>query len=314
VDGEAGVFMESSQLEMNLADALTGELRSLDERLLDDHPVEAYIGYLDAYPKISCFSFISAQVSKCCDILVKRVGERGLAVYHKLVLLTLSRRSTLALPGMNLSEDVRAIYLADLERIVNDIACGAASAGRYQYPQLCKDLAVCSLRLIPAGVAKLHLHSLPRQFLLTSNLGQSVRAWRLVLFDLMGKSPLYEYHMDSNDPACLPQFNPLGWTQFYIRAAALLRLNPRVKGLFGITWFYDPVLDHVSPRLAYLRTLITDNGGKLFRFGPCNPNSIKDATFRSPTRRALYEQGKYTPTLYLAVWPRRELLAWAQRQ
>ena len=81
-----------------------------------------------------------------------------------------------------------------------------------------------ALRLIPAGVAKLHLHSLPRRFLLTSNPRSLARAWWLVLADLVGTSPLYEYHMDSNDPACLPQFNPLGWSLFYRRAAELLCL------------------------------------------------------------------------------------------
>ena len=305
---------QPSAAAVNAAAALEAALRTRDSRLLTDWPIETYLGSLDLYPEISCFSFISPTVHSACDAIQKRVGGDGLAMYHQLVLLTLAHRSRLVLPGRNIPEDVRSLCIGDLDRIVGEIVNGAAPAGRYHYPQMCKDLAVCALRLIPAGVAKLHLHSLPRRFLLTSNPRSLARAWWLVLADLVGTSPLYEYHMDSNDPACLPQFNPLGWSLFYRRAAELLRCNPQVKGLFGITWFYDPVLEVISPRLAYLRKLITDHGGKLFKFGPCDNQSIEDATLRSPTRRLLWEQGKYTPTRYLAVWPRRELIAWAERQ
>src|SRR5262249_25952614 len=89
--------------------ALDAKLRDRDSRLLSDWPVESYLGYLDQYPKISCFSFISPAVQSACDAIRARVDEDGLAMYHQLVLLTLARRSRLVVPDMNLPDDVRSL-------------------------------------------------------------------------------------------------------------------------------------------------------------------------------------------------------------
>jgi hypothetical protein len=37
---------------------------------------------------------------------------------------------------------------------------------------------------------------------------------------------------------------------------------------------------------------------------------IASATARSPTRRKLYEAGKYVPISYTLLWPRERLLRW----
>ena len=69
---------------------LEAALRTRDSRLLTDWPIETYLGSLDLYPDISCFSFISPTVHSACDAIQKRVGGDGLAMYHQLVLLTLA--------------------------------------------------------------------------------------------------------------------------------------------------------------------------------------------------------------------------------
>ena len=71
-----------------------------------------------------------------------------------------------------------------------------------------------------------------------------------------------------------------------------------MKGVFGAAWFRDPALTRISPRLACLRTMVTDHGGRLFPLGPCGADGIRDATAKSPTRRRLYEEGAYTPMSY----------------
>ena len=53
----------------------------------------------------------------------------------------------------------------------------------------------------------------------------------------------------------MQEFSPEGWMRFYLRTAELLRRDPRVKGLIGTSWLYDPALADVSPHLAYLRTV-----------------------------------------------------------
>ena len=92
----------------------------------------------------------------------------------------------------------------------------------------------------------------------------------------------------------------------------LLKQDKRIKGVFGVSWFYDPQLTEISPRLVYLRKLFTDNGGRVFYIGP-NEQATKDALTRSQTRRDLYEQGKYVPTHYIIIWSRKDVLAWADK-
>ncbi len=84
-----------------------------------------------------------------------------------------------------------------------------------------------------------------------------------------------------------------------------------MKGLFGVSWFRDPALSHISPHLTRLTTMVTDHGARLFPLGSCKAEGIRDATAKSKTRRRLYERGAYRPMEYLLVWPRKELLAWA---
>ena len=54
------------------------------------------------------------------------------------------------------------------------------------------------------------------------------------------------------------------------------------------------------------------NGGRLFYYGSSEA-MIKDALFKSPTRRRLYEEGLYVPRSFIRIWPRNELIEWADR-
>jgi hypothetical protein len=92
----------------------------------------------------------------------------------------------------------------------------------------------------------------------------------------------------------------------------LYALHPDVLGMFGASWFYHPVLDTISPRLSYLRDVPLKGGAHLFfveEGGAARANSL--AT--SPTRRKLYEEGKYFPTTYMMVWGREAQSNWARQ-
>jgi len=93
--------------------------------------------------------------------------------------------------------------------------------------------------------------------------------------------------------------------------AGMLELNPDVKGVAGVSWFYDPQVALISPHLAYLLTP-THYGAFLARMGS-DRHHIENAIVRSSVRRRLYEEGRYLPTCYLLAWPRRALIAWAHR-
>jgi hypothetical protein len=119
----------------------------------------------------------------------------------------------------------------------------------------------------------------------------------------------YNDHLDLRD---MSEFTPAGWTACFARFAEVLALNPTVRGVTGISWFYDPKVAEISPRLAYVQVTQTENGAFLANMGT-DAHHVENATVRSPIRRRLYEEGKYLPTCYLLAWPRGPLLRWAER-
>jgi len=91
----------------------------------------------------------------------------------------------------------------------------------------------------------------------------------------------------------------------------LLKIDPHIKGIHSAPWFADPKIEEISPRLRWVRqTIVGKNGPSMFYVGT-SENCIKDATFKSPTRRRLYNEGLYMPAKYLYVWPRNRLIKWA---
>ena len=66
----------------------------------------------------------------------------------------------------------------------------------------------------------------------------------------------------------------------------------------------------ISPNLAYLRERPESNGAQFFHDGS-NAESIENAIRLSEERRKLYEAGEYTPTDYMLVWARKDLIRWA---
>ena len=110
----------------------------------------------------------------------------------------------------------------------------------------------------------------------------------------------------------LAEFNENGWENCYFRIAQLLKKYQDTKGLVGTSWFYDPQLVKISPRLSYLQRVPLDNGAFRVRHRGSSLD-IERATLRSETRRRLYEDGLYRPICYSIFWPRQELLEWASR-
>ena len=119
----------------------------------------------------------------------------------------------------------------------------------------------------------------------------------------------YSNHIDVR---AIKEFTPEGWTTSFARIAELLALNPSVRGVAGVAWFYDPALARVSPHLSYIGATLERSGA--FRVTmKTEEHDVANALARSLSRKALYERGEYSPTCYLVAWPRRSLLEWAAR-
>lgn len=133
---------------------------------------------------------------------------------------------------------------------------------------------------------------------------------RHLLATRCAEGPYLEIHTHT---PMLSGFTEPGWRRCYQLAAALLRARPRALGVVGGSWFYDPAVARISPRLAYLSDLPLAAGAFRVRIGASAEDRAL-ATATSPSRRALAEAGRYTPEKWQLVWPREALLDWAERE
>lgn len=297
----------------NIICRLTAAVHASNTNLLTMFPLTTYIDCLKNYPEIGRYAFESSEIKEYCNNIVKYSNEQTLELYHKLVLITLIVKAEDRLQAEPLPDDIKKLYVTNFERIIRNIESNAPGVYKYQNDRFCKDLAVCNLRLIPAGAQKIHLDGISRRFLTTGGIRQFFKGLIFIFFELGGFEPLYQMHTASGDPDLMAKFNPDGWDLFYRRVANLLKINANIKGLFGSSWFFDPRLVEISPRLKYLREIVVNNGGKLFYLGT-SIQGTKDALLKSQTRRRLYQEGKYIPTDYLVIWARKKLIEWADKQ
>lgn len=119
--------------------------------------------------------------------------------------------------------------------------------------------------------------------------------------------PWLEVHTESRE---LSDFNEAGWDRAWATAAEILKRRPEMAGMLGSSWFYDPPLEQISPRLAYLRVNPLKHGAFMVHQGPGEIHTQRAAT-SSPTRAALIEKGEYTARSWLVAWPRAALIRWA---
>ncbi|KQY84648.1 hypothetical protein [Brevundimonas sp. Root1423] len=125
----------------------------------------------------------------------------------------------------------------------------------------------------------------------------SAQAWK----------PWLEVHTESRE---LSDFNEAGWDRAWATAAEICKTRPGMAGMLGSSWFYDPPLEQISPRLAYLRVNPLKNGAFLLHQGPGEIHTQRAAT-SSPTRAAMIEKGEYTARSWIVAWPRAALIRWA---
>jgi hypothetical protein len=302
----------NSQKLMDLSDRIAREIATLDRNLLSSFPIAKYLECIEKYPKISNYGYINQELKDFCRSIVYRSSERALELYHQLILVNLILIGKEKIEKNQLPEDIKKLCNSNFDRVAREIESGGnTECYNYGHDKFRKNMAICSLRLIPAGAQKINLSGISRRFLFRKGFTQFMEGIIFGLFELGGFYPLYEMHTDSNDPELMADFNEDGWIKFYGRVYELLKTQPDVKGVFGSSWFFDPKLEKISPRLLYLRKIVTDNGGKLFYLGS-NSQTIRDATLKSTTRRKLYEENKYMPTSYLLVWPRKKLISWVE--
>jgi hypothetical protein len=177
--------------------------------------------------------------------------------------------------------------------------------GSSRFTRACK---LVTLRRFPAGQFEWERSGIARRDVLRVRPVSMPSAIRAVLFGMRGLRPVFFSHLnprranrslDERESNC----------SYYLMALAMER-DPEVRGFAACSWFRAPATHVVSPHLAWLSRVIVDNGGTVVDTGRADPDC--GVFYRSATRRRLYEEGRFTPTLGLVLWPRRAMIAWAR--
>jgi len=297
-----------------LKNKYTEKLNSFNKQLLTIFPVSGYIDLLNNRPQLGTYAYVSPQIKDICNRIVHLANENILETYHKLILIELICLAKAKIENKNLHEDINCLYTANFNRILKQMeTVNEPGFYLYSHDKFFKDLGICSFFLIPAGAQKIHLDTLPYYFLYKKGIRQFFKGICLLLFELKGIRPLFQMHTDSNDSDLMADFNSTGWENFYIRTARILEQQEDIKGIFGSSWFFDPQLSKISPRLEFLRNIVEQGGGKVFYIGTSS-HDIKNALLKSTTRRKLYNAGKYLPANHIVIWPRQKLIEWAKKK
>ncbi len=215
---------------------------------------------------------------------------------------------TLASSGLaRLPARVRAQQLLQFQRIAADGNDGADWLDLDQ-DLFQKEFGIVSLRLYVAGCQLIDPRcGIPRSVLVRGTPLQWLRNGAMLMM-LGGYRPFFEIHAHK---FMLDLFGEEGRDECYRCCAELYAIHPEVRGMIAGSWFYDPALTGISPRLAYLRA-VPESGGAYLLFVEAGGDALKNALATSPTRRRLHEQGKYMPKNYLLVWGKARQQAWAR--
>lgn len=263
---------------------------------MSDAQVERYLAAIRDLPAIGNY----VRVAKIPNL------ESADAKLHRKVLMSLLAVQQAPASRVQLPAAVEGLHEEQLRRIRRELDERPDEFYTARNDRFVKDLCIAARRAIWIGGGLAHLANLPVRMLAVSNLQRWPEVARVILQN-RGRGPLLELHTHDSD---LSRFNEEGWTLSYQLLADVLRLNPEIRGVMRASWFIDPALERVSPRLAYMYKLPHEGGATFFAL-EVNEKDVALALKKSNTRRRLFQEGKYYPSPHLMIWGRRELLRWA---
>lgn len=222
----------------------------------------------------------------------------------------LLQKFTLDTLPWQLPDSVITLYGIELERLQGIPDTQPDAYFSFRNDLFRKNLAILLHRLIPFGAEFANPHSgITRSLAIRGGARQAMRLLRAILASL-GSRPFLELHMH---PEVKEHFHPAGWLESYERLADFLQLNPGLRGIQSTSWFLDPALAEVSPRLVYLRK-VPEQCGAYILFAGRDREGKSGALETSPTRRRLHASGDYQPKLFTRIWPRTQVLQRQWRQ
>lgn len=271
--------------------------------LLDAMPVAQAIAALDAADPYRGYGHMPPKFANFVKRAASGAGADTASRYLALLLLTLIERAEERIAALRLPAVFAPEFAASFARILRDLETGRR-APDLQDDNFLKDLGICRIVLIPCVSHLIYRHGgVPRRLLLRQDMATLARSLLFTAFRTGGLRPFLVNHVHM---AMRDNFTPEGRERCYRLVAELLRIWPDSRGLVGASWYYDPRVAEISPRLAYLRK-VPEAGGALFLKAGGGPGAM-DALHRSPTRQRLHAEGRYDPEVWYMVWARKDIL------
>ena len=264
---------------------------------------------LDASFRSASYFQISAAAHQAWNTSVNGLNPGQKAAWGACLLSDLISQVPQRLPNFPTPKSILPHTAFELSRILDELQKPSAAPQDLQNDLFLKDLVLCRLDGFPCVAQIVDKNaSIPRRLVGQTLFQEPAALLKMGLSTGFRYAPTFEIHTHT---PMLKGFNPEGWDQCYLLVADLLELYPHYHGLTGGSWFYDPELDRVSPRLAYLRKRPLSGGAFLIPMGQ-RKEDIINATATSESRRKLYEVGEYKPTAWMMIWPRQALIDWAR--
>lgn len=173
------------------------------------------------------------------------------------------------------------------------------------YASMCK---VACFRRFPAGQVHWEMSGLPRSWLLKVPSRCLGPLSYFIVKRLKGFGPLFESHLfpRRKNPLMLIESES---NRSYYRMAKSMELQPSVKGIIAISWLHSEPTLRASPHLSWVNRIFIENGAFITHIGPARVND--GFLTGSKERQKLYEAGEYKPLTGLVLWPRANILTWA---
>jgi len=282
---------------------------------IPDQLVADLIRLIPPLSTIHQFGVFGPRLSKAWCSLSLIHGGQYLWTVNKLMMVELALTLPDRIRSLKLPPSVLACYPTAYKRMLDYIEEPSSPYERGA-DAFVKDLRLFSGLAVPAGtrIVDLNGHVGRRAAMTYLRREPSLNALTH-LSPTHGLKPWATFHIDLRSMAGLghlTDFNEASWDCCYRIMADLLRSQPRLLGLVGTSWFFDPALKEFGPYLSFLHERPVERGAILVRQRTTD-YAIEAATQASAKRRKLVEQGKYKPCLYTLIWPRKALLEWAEK-
>lgn len=300
---------QTSSFESRLSDQLQRALALCAVHLPDAaERVRAFLAQFADPPPYGSFKAIPPGARALYDQVLAERGEQAGACFLLAAVLMGVRASLDGELLGRLPPRVLAHQLRQFARIANHDEAFLPYC-RLDGDVFLKEFGLATLRLYAGASSVID----PR-----AGMGRSI-LWQGGLLQLPGRALLFAraggfkpYFAIHVNRLYQDEFNEEGRNECYRCCVDLYALHPDALGMIAGSWFYDPMVEIISPHLAYLRT-VPEEGGARALFVAHDEQAVKNATATSEKRRALHAAGQYRPASWALVWPKRAQVDWARR-